>query len=267
VSDKKYKYIDIHAHVNFPEYDADREQVIRAADDDGILMINVGTDLETSRAVVEIANKYPNCYAIVGLHPTHTNDDGVTVEFDYEGFKKLARDQRVVGIGECGLDYFRIKKEDEKAIGIQKNVFRRQIELAIEVDKPLMIHARDSYREILTILDEYLIQPGVKLRGNIHFFAGNLEEARAFLERGFTLSFTGVITFAKQYRELVEFVPLDMVMSETDCPFVTPVPFRGQRNEPKYVTYVVEKMAQIKGISADLMADHLMQNAKRVFGV
>ncbi len=258
----QYKYIDIHAHVNFPEYDADREKVIQAANDTGVLMINVGTDLETSRAVVEIANKYPNCYAIVGLHPTHTGG-----EFDYESFKKLASDPRVVGIGECGLDYFRADKGDEKIVGTQKNVFRRQIELAIELGKPLMIHARDSYGEILTILDEYLMSPGVRLRGNVHFFAGSVEEAKAFVDRGFTLSFTGVITFAKQYKELIEFVPLEMIMSETDCPFVTPVPFRGQRNEPKYVTHVVEKMAEIKGISVDSMAEHIMRNAKRVFAV
>ncbi len=150
---------------------------------------------------------------------------------------------------------------------LQKAVFRQQIELAIEVGKPLMIHARDSYMDILSILDEYLMSSGVGLKGNVHFFAGSIEEAKAFLDRGFTMSFTGVVTFAKQYKELVEFIPVEMMMSETDCPYVTPAPLRGTRNEPKYIPLIVSKMAEIKGISEESMAENIRANARRVFGV
>jgi TatD DNase family protein len=259
-----FKYIDIHAHLNFEEYDLDRDKVIADACDAGVMIINVGTNLETSRRAVEIANKYPDCCrAIVGLHPIYVNDE----KFDYESFKKLASDQMVVGIGECGLDYFHIKEPKDEYIKLQKAVFRQQIDLSIELKKPLMIHARDSYSDILSIFDDYLMLPGVELRGNSHFFAGSLEEAKGFLDRGFTMSFTGVVTFAKQYKELVEYVPLDMIMSETDCPYVTPVPFRGTRNEPKHIPLIVAKMAEIKGISTDLMAENIMRNANRLFGI
>ncbi len=253
----KYKYIDAHAHVNFPDYEKDRDVLIKECEEKGIMIVNVGIDLETSHQVVALAEKYENCYAIVGLHPTHDE------EFNYEEFKKLALNEKVVGIGECGLDFFREPFSKEK----QEVVFRKQIDLALEVGKPLMIHARNSYKEILTILDEYLMSPEVKLRGNVHFFAGTIEEGAEFIKRGFTLSFTGVVTFAKEYEKLVEATSGSSILSETDCPFVTPVPNRGQRNSPLNIPLIVAKMAEFKGISEELMADSIRENFSKLFNI
>ncbi|MES3005877.1 MAG: TatD family hydrolase [Patescibacteria group bacterium] len=280
------KYIDIHAHVNFGAYDTDRTEVLKRAHEAGVWMINVGTHLETSRQVVELAEKADEgVYAIIGLHPIHTSPLSVarvdpnesekpakvyeTGEvFDKNAYRELLKNPRVVGIGECGLDLFRLPEHADLAAGAiqrQKKAFREQIELAIEFDKPIMIHARESYKEILEIIDEYLSTSKGRLRGNAHFFAGTKEEANAFLERGFTLSFTGVVTFAKQYRELVEMVPLDRIMVETDCPYVTPVPFRGTRNEPLYVREIAAKIADIKKIDIEIVKKALVDNAFSMF--
>jgi TatD DNase family protein len=236
--------------------------------------VNVGTDLETSKQVVALAEKYSNCYAIVGQHPNHdvsgadsSAESGaspdVSNNFNYSEFKKLAEHPRVVAIGECGLDYFREPFSKEK----QEKVFREHIRLAMEVGKPLMIHARNSYADILKILEEYLIGGDVKLRGNVHFFAGTVDEAQGFLKLGFSLSFTGVITFANQYNEVVQMVPAEQILSETDCPFVSPVPFRGQRNSPLNIPIIVGKMAEIRGIQEDLMASCIKSNAEGLFGI
>ncbi len=277
----KPEYIDVHSHINFPDYDEDREAVLSRARDAGVMMINVGTSLESSRAIVELAEKNEGVYAIVGLHPTHVGecheesmsgvcyDSNHTERFDVELFEPLVAHPKTVGVGECGLDVFRLSEgvEKEVALKVQEEDFRKQIELALKYDKPIMIHARESYGKILEIIDEYLMRGGVRLRGNAHFFAGTIEEAKAFLDRGFTLSFTGVITFAKQYEELVRFIPLESLLSETDCPFVTPIPFRGKRNEPMYVREVVAKIAEIKGLDIEVVKKALLDNAKREFGI
>ncbi len=279
------EYIDIHAHINFPVYESDQAEVVARAKEKGVWMINVGTDLKTSKEVVKLTETYPEgMYAIVGLHPVsshssheETVDDSATQDmntehnlmgevFDVAAFEELVKHPKVVAVGECGLDYFHLPKgREEEAKRLQEQAFRAQIELAMKYDKPIMIHARDSYTEILKIIDEYLRLPGSNLRGNAHFFAGTLEEAKAFLDRGFTLSFTGVITFAKQYKELVEFAPLSRIMSETDCPFVAPAAHRGERNEPGYVIEVVEKIAEIKGLSLEEVKKALVDNAFTAF--
>ncbi len=283
------EYIDIHAHVNFEAFDIDRAEVLKRAREAGVWMINVGTHYETSKEVVKLANENEGMYAIVGLHPIHTSPLSVThadpkessnqlkvyetgEAFDKEAFRELLKNPRVVGIGECGLDFFRLpehKDLEANAIERQEAAFRAQIEMAIEFDKPIMIHARDSYREILKILDEYLKTNKGKLRGNAHFFAGTVEEAKAFLDRGFTLSFTGVITFGKggenPYRKLIEMTPLDKIMAETDCPYVAPVPYRGRRNEPIYVREVAAKIAEIKGLDIEVVKKALVDNAFAMF--
>ncbi|PCI30250.1 hypothetical protein COB55_00520 [Candidatus Wolfebacteria bacterium] len=300
------KYIDCHAHVNFDAYAEDRDEVIKRALDDNTWIINVGTQLDTAKFAVELAEKYnEGVYAIVGLHPVHTSasyhdeseigeggkeftphlfstkekglplttfskksGEGFTSrgeEFEMESYRELAKHPKVVAIGECGLDYFHMEG-DTKAI--QEKAFRGQIELAKSVGKPLMLHIRNgngeignAYSDALAILDDY-----PEVIGNVHFFAGTVEDAEAFLSRGFYISFTGVITFAEDYEKLVRAVPLNRILSETDCPFVTPKPYRGKRNEPLYVQEVVKKIAEIKEESLEIVAEKLFENAERFFG-
>ncbi|MBI2045905.1 MAG: TatD family hydrolase [Parcubacteria group bacterium] len=273
------KFFDIHTHAHFAAFDEDRDMVMLRAREAGVVMINVGTQKDTSHAAVLLAEKYPGfAYATIGLHPIHTEPSfhdteelgGVGKEFTSRGeifdtdyYRKLAKKDSVVAIGECGLDYFRITNPESRIK--QEDVFRKQIELAIEMDKPLMIHCRDAYKETIEILNSYFIIHNSKLRGNVHFFAGTWDEAKLFLNLGFTLSFTGVITFARQYGEVIKNAPLDMLMSETDAPYVAPEPYRGKRNEPAYVIEVVKKIAEIRGESYEKVRETLARNAVRFF--
>lgn len=277
------KYIDIHSHVNFKAFDEDRDEVIERALENDTWVINVGTQIDTSRKAVEMANRYKKgVYAIIGLHPIHTGasyhdkkelgDEGAEFtsrgeNFDKEKYRELLKDPKVVGIGECGLDYYRC---DPEYVEKQKKNFIEQIELANEFGKPLMLHIRNNpadkslnaYHDSLEILKKY-----AKVKGDVHFFAGSIEDAKAFLDFGFTLSFTGVITFTTDYDEVIKATPLDMIMTETDAPYVTPIPYRGKRNEPLYVKEVVKKIAQIKGLTEEETAQAVLTNAKRVFGI
>ncbi len=272
-----YKYVDNHAHLNLFAYEVDRVDVIKRAKDASVAVINVGTQKDTSKKAVEIAELSDNCFAIVGLHPVHTSksfhDEQEIGEggkeftsrgeiFDYEYYKKLCESPKVVGIGECGLDKYRSEEWVGEVKEKQIEAFKKQIELSLEVNKPLMLHIREAYKEALEILKMY---PGAK--GNAHFFAGTIEEAKDFLDLGFTISFTGVITFAKQYEELVKFVPLEMMLSETDCPYVTPAPYRGKRNEPSYVIEVIKKIAEIKQLPLEEVSKQLKENSERVWGI
>jgi len=277
------KYIDIHSHVNFSAFDSDRDEVIKRALENDTVVINVGTQIDTSRSAVKLANQYSEgVYAIIGLHPIHT---GVSYHdakefgeggkeftsrgeiFNKEFYRELLKDPKVVGIGECGLDYYRC---EEESIAKQKVAFKEQIDLANEFNKPLMLHIRNNpedkihnaYFDALDLLKKY-----GKVKGDVHFFAGNLEEAKAFLNFGFTLSFTGVITFTTDYDEVIKHTPLDMIMTETDSPYVTPVPYRGKRNEPIYVKEVVKKIALVKNLPEEEVAKAIMANAKRVFNI
>lgn len=277
------KYIDIHSHVNFKAFDEDRDEVIKRALASDTWVINVGTQIDTSRKAVEIANQYEEgVYAIIGLHPIHTgasyHDEKELGEggkeftsrgemFDKETYRELLKDPKVVAIGECGLDYFRCTEE---SIEKQKKAFIAQIELANEFNKPLMLHirnnpddiTRNAYTDALEVLKKH-----AKVRGDVHFFAGTWEDARGYLDFGFTLSFTGVITFARSYDDVIRNTPIDMIMTETDAPYVTPAPYRGKRNEPIYVSEVVKKIAEIKGIPVEEAAQAIINNAKRVFGI
>jgi len=284
------EYIDIHSHVNFKAFDVDRDGVIKRALDNNTWVINVGTQADTSRNAVLLANKYEQgVYAIVGLHPIHTgasyHDEKELGEggkefvsrgevFDKNVYREFLKDSKVVGIGECGLDYYRCTPE---SVSKQKKAFIEQIELANEFNKPLMLHirnnpkdkTRNSYFDALEILKEHLDGKNLPAgkRGDVHFFAGNWEDAKAFLDFGFTLSFTGVITFTHDYDEVIKNTPLNMIMSETDCPYVAPVPYRGRRNEPLYVSEVVKKIAEIKNLPEEQVAEAIIANAKRVFGI
>jgi TatD DNase family protein len=264
----KPKYFDIHSHINFSKFDDDREEVIKRMHDESVWAIVVGTDLETSKEVVELADKNENIFATVGLHP----DDNRNEIFNKEDYKELVKNKKVVAVGECGLDYFRIKAGEEEEIKKrQKENFVKQIEFALENDLPLMLHFRpsgktmDAYEDGLEILNSYKKEYGDKLRGNSHFFAGNLKIAKKFIEIGFTLSFTGVITFADSYDEIIKSVPIESIMAETDCPFVAPVPYRGGRCEPVHVKEVVKRIAEIRGEDTEKVREMLVNNAFRVF--
>ncbi len=277
------KYIDIHSHVNFKAFDADRDAVIKRALDNETWVINVGTQADTSKQAVELAHQYKEgVYAIIGLHPIHTDasfhdkqelgEEGGEFTshgevFDKNVYREFLKDDKVVAVGECGLDYYHL---DEESIEKQQEAFFAQIEIANEFDKPLMLHirnnpkdgVRNAYHDSLKLLKKYS-----NVKGNVHFFAGSTEDAKAFLDFGFTLSFTGVITFTHDYDEVIRNTPLDMIMSETDAPYVAPVPHRGKRNEPIYVTEVVKKIAEIKNLPEAEVAEAIVANAKRVFKI
>jgi len=273
------KYIDIHSHVNFKAFDQDRDEVIRRALDNDTWVINVGTQVDTSKKAVEMAGQYnEGVYAVIGLHPIHTGASFHDEKelgpggkeftsrgeiFDKNAYRELLKDpkanKKIVAIGECGLDYYRCTPE---SVEKQKEAFIEQIELANEFKKPLMLHIRSAYSDAFTILKKH-----AKVKGDVHFFAGTWQEAKNFLDFGFTLSFTGVITFTHDYDEIIKNTPLNMIMSETDSPYVAPVPYRGKRNEPAYVSEVVKKIAQIKNLSEIEVAEAIIANAKRVFGI
>jgi TatD DNase family protein len=217
---------------------------------------------------------YDSVYATIGLHPIHTTksyhdekelgDGGKEFTsrgevFDMAAYEKMGASPRVIAIGECGLDYFRL---EEKTKEVQRDTFIKQIELANKLNKPLMLHIRNAYDDALDILKSH-----AKMKGDAHFFAGDWTTAKRFLDLGFTLSFTGVLTFTHDYDEVVKNAPLDMLLSETDAPYVTPVPHRGKRNEPAYVTEVVKRIADIRGEPLGRVAGQLVRNAQRVFAL
>lgn len=255
------KYIDIHCHLDFPDYEPDKEELFARMVEQDVGSITIGTDLESSKRAVKIAEENDNIWACIGTHPHEVSKS----HFDTKEFEKLVASPKVVGIGECGLDYFRLGDESKKEN--QKKIFVEQIEFALKYDKPLMLHCRDSYDDVLDILEVYKKAEGDKLRGNSHFFAGNIEQAKRFLEIGFTMSFTGVITFTHDYDKVIKYLPQDMIMSETDAPFVAPVPHRGKRNEPVYVIEVVKKLTEIRGEEIEKLNNGIMENCKRVFGI
>lgn len=257
----EFNYFDIHSHLNFPDFDKDREDVIKKMIDEKIGTICVGADLKTSRESVELANKYENIWATIGVHP---NDS--TENFDDENYLELVKNKKVVGIGECGLDYFRIKREPVSEKKRQKDLFEKQIQFAIKNDLPLMIHARDAYDDILDILTFYK-KENSKLKGNIHFFVGNKNIAKRFFDIDFTISFSGVITFTNDYNETIEYVPLGKIMPDGDSPFVAPVPFRGKRNEPIYIKEIVKKIAEIKKYDLEEVKKQMVKNAINSFGL
>lgn len=245
---------DSHCHPQFPHYDKDREEIIKRTLKEGVFMICVGTDYQTSLKAIELAQRYEGIWATVGLHP----NDNLGEKFDSGSYEKLLNQKGVVGFGEIGLDYYRTEKQEDQKF--QKERFEKQLGLAKKTKKPLVIHCRDAHQEMLNILDS-------NLKGVIHSFTGTLEEAKKYLDLGFYLGFNGIITFANQYDEVVRYAPLEKILLETDAPYLTPLPFRGKRNEPLYVRYVAEKIAQLKGLSYSQVAEQTFKNTKGLFGI
>jgi TatD DNase family protein len=260
------KYFDIHSHLNLSPLSERKEEIIKILQEKEVGTITVGTDFETSAQAVAIAIESENLYACVGLHPTEV----MTKHFDEEQFRNLASKNKVVAIGECGLDYFRIDASDGTTKNLQKEIFNKQIDLAIEKNLPLILHIRpqkgtmDAYEDVLEILES---RRSENIRGDVHFFVGTPEVAQRFLNLGFYLSFTGVITFARDYDEVIHQTPIDRILTETDAPFVTPEPYRGQTCEPWMVEEVVKKIAEIKGLDPEETRLQILQNVKNLFGV
>jgi len=274
------KYFDAHTHVQFAAYDVDRAETVARALEAGVGMNVVGTQIDTSRAALAVAQQYDGVWATIGLHPVHTSKSYHDTKelgeggqeftsrgevFDFAAYEALGRDPKVIAIGECGLDYYRV---DESTKAIQVETFVQQIELANALGKPLMLHIRNGVGEANAYLNALeLIKSHAKVQGDVHFFAGDWEIAQKFLDSGFTLSFTGVVTFTHDYDEVVRNTPLDMILSETDAPYITPVPYRGKRNESAYIPHIVEAIARIKSEDIETVRTQLLENARRVFGV
>ena len=250
--------IDSHAHLDFSQFKSDRDEVMARALDTGITqIINVGTDLASSEASVSLAQRYPSVYATVGIHP---HDAKTLTSEALNRLVQLASDEKVVAIGEIGLDFYRNLSPRHQ----QREAFRQQIRLAIELDMPVVVHDREAHAEVLKILQE---EQAHRVGGVLHCFSGDLEMARGGLEMGFLISFAGPITYAGEKKQAVAAqIPLERILVETDCPFLTPVPHRGRRNEPAYVRYVAEKIAEIRGIGFEEVAEATSENARRVFG-
>jgi len=281
--------IDTHSHLDFEQFDDDREEAIQRAFDGGIKkIINVGCNLERSKASIELAEKYENIYATAGMHPSEIFNLRSSIFKILEELRKMAKHSKVVAIGEIGLDYFHLDSDDRDIRDIsdskieqlktkQKELFVAQLQLANELHLPVIIHCRDAYEDLLEICKNYrgktpLNPPfanGGGMCGVIHCFCGDRWQAKQFLDLGFYISFTGNITYSKkedaEIFEVIRKIPLDRILIETDCPFLAPAPMRGKRNEPLFVKYIAEKIAEIKKIDIAEVEKITDENAKKLF--
>lgn len=272
--------IDTHAHVNFNAYKNDGEEVVGRALAEDIWLINVGSEKATSRRAAEYAARFEHgVFAAVGLHPgslvaqeyEESIDGAETVkikteaqEFNYEYYKNLAQQDKVVAIGEIGLDYHYPGGARRE---LQREVLLEQLGLADSLKKPVLLHCRDAHEDLLKVLEMWTFVGNKPISGVIHSFSGRWSQAERYLKMGFYLGFNGLITFARDYDRVVREMPLDRLVLETDCPYLTPLPFRGKRNEPSYVKYVAEKVAELRGINVDEVAETTTQNAKELFKI
>lgn len=272
--------IDTHAHLNFNAFKNDAEEAAKRALDKNIWMINVGSQYSTSERAILIAEKYPEgVYSAIGIHPIHLSelvfkdkvDEDEEVEFhpsveefDEAKYLELSKSKKVVAIGEIGLDYFHNSENKEK----QKEVFSAQIDMAMKLGFPIIIHCREAHNDVMEILGNKKKLYGEKLQGVVHCFSGRLSQARIYTEElGFYLGFNGIITFDRSYDKVLREIDPKYFLVETDCPYLAPVPFRGKRNEPAYVEYVTEKIAEIKNIDFDEVSEITTNNAQRLFNL
>lgn len=263
--------IDVHCHLNLKGFEVDLDEVIKRATEAGVTkIINVGTSLETSKKAVELAEKYENLYAIVGVHPHHADK----VENNWiDELKKIAQNKKVVAIGEIGLDYYSYKSNGVVDPKVQKHIFEAQIKLANELKLPLQIHNRQAGENVIEILkkNKNLLQ---KIPGMFHCFAATREVLNDVLDLGFYVGFDGNITYkglAKgetvELSNLCELTPIERIVVETDAPFLTPEPKRGSRNEPSYVIITADKIAKIKAVSFEQIEANTTQNATNIFNI
>jgi len=269
--------IDTHAHVNFNAFKSDGEKVLRRCLDDGMNVVNIGSQYSTSRCAVEYAHKFEkNIFAAVGIHPVHLKKGNIAYhdpdelteqeiptigeEFDYQKYLELAKDEKVVAIGEVGLDYHHFEPEDnvEALKKLQKEILIEFIKLANVVGKPVMLHCWDGYDDLLDILTNFPVDK----KGIVHSFIGSYKTAQKFIELGYAIGLNGIITYGDSYDKLIREIDLKHIVIETDCPYLTPRPLeKGTRNEPQFVKYVAEKIANVKNIPVEDVAKITTENA------
>jgi len=281
--------IDTHAHVNFNAYKDDGDEVIKRTLEENIWLINVGAQCSTSQRAVEYAEKYPQgVYAAVGLHPSHIHQDNLRQdkeaqgesreleEFNSNEYKELLENPKTVAMGEIGLEYG--DEISQEAKDKQKEVLIEQLELVQQIGKPVMFHCRKAYDDLIDILAAFqtgcaacsMACPGAgpaQIKGVVHCFMGRWSQAEKLLEMGFYFGFNGLITYARDYDKVIEKLPLEKILLETDCPYLTPAPYRDKRNEPLYVKYVAEKISEIKNIKFEKVAKQTTKNARELFGI
>lgn len=249
---------DTHAHYNDEAFDPDREELLGQLPEEGIgLVVNIGADLRSTAQSIALAERYPYIYAAAGVHPS---DSGELSEEGMAWLKEQTRREKVVAVGEIGLDYY----WDEPDRAIQKTWFERQMELAREVSLPIVVHSRDAAQDTLEMMKA---AKAGEIGGVIHCFSYGVEMAREFLNMGFYLGIGGVLTFknAKKLKEVAEYAPLDRIVLETDCPYMAPVPNRGKRNSSLNLPYVAEELGRIKGLPAEEIARITFENGKRLY--
>ncbi len=250
---------DSHAHIDDEKFDIDREEVIQRAIDNGVTgIINVGASMESSARSIALAEKYEGIYAAVGIHPHDAKD---ALDTDYEQLVRWTALDKVVAIGEIGLDYY----YDFSPREVQRSVFIHQLDVARQTNMPFIIHDRDAHGDVLEILKK----EAKGLKGVLHCFSGSLEMANEVIKMGLYVSIAGPVTFknAAKLPEIVTKVPLEYLLVETDSPYLTPQPYRGKRNEPAYVKLVAEQVANLRGIELDILAKATSENVKRLFGI
>lgn len=253
--------IDTHCHLTMPDFESDSTDVIKRATETGVTtLITIGTDLDDSRSAIAIAEEHDFIYAGIGVHP-HEVKELKDPETTSQTLTFLAKNKKVVAIGETGLDYHYLHSPAD----MQQEYFRMHIETAITLDLPVIIHSREAKEDTMKILKAH----GKGVRGVFHCFSGDMEMMEKVLDMGFYISFSGVITFkkAENILEIIKHVPIDRILVETDAPFLTPQPFRGKRNEPSYVRYTAEKVAEVKGISKEETCVAIMKNAVDLFKI
>ena len=274
-------YFDTHAHVNFNAFKNDGEEVLRRCFEDGVSAVNVGSQYSTSKRAVEYAHKFEKgIYAAVGIHPVHLKKgkfmhidqwelEEIEIKtvgeiFDYEKYLELAMDEKVVAIGEVGLDYYHFEEGDdeEKLIALQKKTLIEFIKLANEVKKPILFHCWKRYDDLLEILLQY----PVNKKGIVHSFTGSYKTAQKFIELEYKIGLNGIITYGDSYDKLIREIDLEHIVIETDCPYLTPRPMeKGTRNQPQFVRLVAQKIAEVKNISVEEVAKKTMENAEKLF--
>lgn len=277
------RLIDSHCHLHFPPFDADREAVLERMEAEDTWAITVGTTIETSAMGIHFADKTERVWATVGYHPEHftssfhDESEGEVGAYSIEEIEKLARSsKKVVAIGETGLDFFRIDKDRdlEEGKAIQEKAFREHIGLADKLNLPIVIHCRQALDKLAEVVRDEQTK-GKSVRGVVHCYTGTWEEAQPLLDLGLYISFTGLVTFpprksddpTKHFHRVIEQMPFERMLIETDAPWLTPVPFRGQRNEPVYVKYVAEEIAKLRQTDFETIAKQTTANALKLFSL